>query len=108
MCHPDDSKIMKTLMARCSEDGSNDLVFIPYGLTQISTNMTYRRQIVLHNNFLAAMAVVPIHGISKTAMKEKLEGKLQKILELKSIEETHLAERNLKWLIVTSKQIKTK
>ena len=76
-CHPNDSKIMKALMVRCSEDGSNDFAFIPYGLTQMIANETYRRQIVLHNNFLAAMAVVPIHIISKTMIKEKVEEKQQ-------------------------------
>ena len=51
-CHPDDSKIMKTLLARCSEDGNNDFSFIPYGLSHMTTNETYRWQIVLQKNSL--------------------------------------------------------
>ena len=40
-CHPDDSRIMKTLLGRCSEDDSNVFSFIAYGLTQTTTNTTY-------------------------------------------------------------------
>ena len=46
---------MNTLLVRCSEDGSNDFSFIPYGLSQMTTNETYRCQIILQNNFLANM-----------------------------------------------------
>ena len=37
-CYPDGSKITKTLLARCSEDGNNDLSFIPHGLSPMTTN----------------------------------------------------------------------
>ena len=60
-CHSDESKTTKTLMARYSKDGSNDFAFVPYSLTQIIINATYMRQIVSHNNYLTAIAVVPIH-----------------------------------------------
>ena len=39
-------------------------------------------------------------------MKGKVEGKLYKMLGLKSIEENHLTERNGKWLILTTKASK--
>ena len=93
-CHPDDSKIMKTLLARCSEHGSNGFSFIPYGFPQITTNETYRRQIVLYKNYLANIAVVLIHGISKEGMKDEAEHELNKISGIKSIKETYLTERN--------------
>ena len=64
---------MKRLLARCSEDSNTDFSFIPYGLSQMTTNETYQRQFVLHNNFLANMAMVLIHDISKEGMKEKAE-----------------------------------
>ena len=65
MYHPDDSKIMKTLLAKNSRDSNTDFSFIPYGLSQMTANETYRRQFSLHNNFLANIAAVSIHGISK-------------------------------------------
>ena len=36
-------------------------------------------------------------------MKHKVEDKLNKIPGIKSIEETHLTERNGKWLLLTTK-----
>ena len=102
--HPDDSKIMKTLLVRFSEDSNTDFSFILYELSQMKTNETYRRQFVLHNNFLTNMAVVLIHGISKEGMKEKTEEKLHNIPGIRSIEETYLAKRYGKWLLLTSKR----
>ena len=55
----------------------------------MTTNTAFRRQILLHNNFLAAIAVVAIHEIPKKAMKEKVAKKLRKILGIKFLEETH-------------------
>jgi len=39
-CRLDDSKIIKTLLARCFEDNNTDFSFIPYGLSQMITNET--------------------------------------------------------------------
>ena len=97
---------MKKLLARCSVDGNTDFSFIPYGLSQTTTNETYRRQFVLHNNFLANMVVVPIKGISKEGIQEKAEEKLYKTSELRSIKETHFTKINGKWLLLTSKRDK--
>ena len=97
---------MKKLLARCSEDSNTDLSFIPYELSQMTTDETYRRQFVLHNNFLANMAMVLIQNISKEGTKEKAEEKLYKIPGLRSIEKTHTTERQRKWLLLTSKRDK--
>ena len=103
-CHPDKSKIMKTLLAKCSEDGNTNFSFILYGLSQITTNETYRRQIVLQNNILANMAVVPIHGISKKGMKDKAQEKLIRTPGIRSIEVSHIIGENGKLLLLTSKK----
>ena len=47
--NPKDSSLLKTLMARCSEDTNNELTFIPYELLQITNAETYRRQIIFQN-----------------------------------------------------------
>ena len=39
-CHLDDSKIIKTLLARCFEDNNTDFSFILYALSQMITNET--------------------------------------------------------------------
>ena len=80
---------MKTLLEICSEHESNDFAFIPHGLHQMTTNAAFRRQILLHNNFLTTIAVVAIHEIPKKVMKEKVAIKLLKILGIKFLEETH-------------------
>ena len=86
----------------------SDFSYVPYGLSQTTTNETYQRQIFLNTDFLVYTAVVQIHDISKGGMKEKAEERLNKIPGIKSIEETHFTARNGKWLLLTSKKDKEK
>ena len=64
-------------MGRFSEDTKNESTFIPYGLLQMTNVETYRRQIIFQNNFIASMAIIPIYGVPKIAMTEKLQEKLR-------------------------------
>ena len=56
-CNPKESFLLKALMTRCSEDSNNEFTYIPYGLLQMTTAETYRRQIIVQNNFIASMAI---------------------------------------------------
>lgn len=58
----------------------------------MTTNKKIRRQLILQNNFLETLAVVPNHGISQKGMKDKVEDKLNKIPGIQSIEGTPLIE----------------
>ena len=64
-CYPDKSKIFKALLARCSNDVNNAFNFNPFGLPQLTTISSYRHQIKVQNNYLASMAIIPIHGVKK-------------------------------------------
>ena len=105
-CNPKDSSLLKTLMARCSEDTNNDFTFIPYGLLQMTNAETYRRQIIFQNNFIASMAIIPIYGVTKAAMRDKVQEKLRQVAGISGIEETHLTMDKGKWLVVTNKACK--
>ena len=52
------------------------------------------------------MAIIPIHGVTKSAMKEKVEEKLLKVAEISRLEETHMIEQKGKWLVVTKNACK--
>ena len=73
---PEDSSLLKMSMERCPEDNNNNFTFIHYGLMQVTNAETYRRQIIFQNNFIASMAIIPIYGVTKTAMTEKVEEKI--------------------------------
>ena len=83
-------------MARCSEDYNNNFIFIHYGLLQMTNSEKYRRQIIFQNKFISSMAIIPIYGVTKTAMTDKIEEKPLKIAGVFSIEETHLFEKKRK------------
>ena len=72
-CHLDNSNIFKTLLTRCSDDINNAFHLILFGLAQLTTIATYMNHIKLQNNYLAAMAIILIHGVAKSAMREKVE-----------------------------------
>ena len=105
--HSDNSNIFKALLTRCSDDINNAFLFIPVELPQLTTISVYRHQIKLQNHFLASMAIIPIHGVTETAMKEKVEEKLLKVAGISRIDETRMAEQKGKQLVVTNKAYKT-
>ena len=76
-CNPEYSSLLKTLMARFLEDPNNEFTFIPYGFLQMTNAETYRRQIIVQNNFIASMAIMPIYGVTKIAMIDKVHEKLR-------------------------------
>ena len=76
-CNPKDSSVLKTLMARFLEDPNNEFTSIPYGFFHMTNAETYRRQIIVQNNFIASMAIVPIYGVTKIAMTDKVHEKLR-------------------------------
>ena len=84
--YPDNSNIFKALLARCFDDINNDYHFIPFGLPQLTTIATYRNQIKLQNNYLASMTITPIHGVTKSAMEDKVEEKLLKLEGISRLE----------------------
>ena len=51
---------------------------------------TYRRQIIFQNNFIASMAIIPIYGVTKIAITDKVQDKLRQVAGISGIEETHL------------------
>jgi len=52
------------------------------------------------------MAIIPIHGVTKSATREKVEEKLLKVAGISRLEEIHMTELKGKWLVVTSKECK--
>ena len=53
------------------------------------------------------MAIILIHGVTKSAMREKVEEKLLKeVVEISRLEETHMTELKGKWLVVNNKECK--
>ena len=105
-CNPKDSSLLKKIMARCSEDLNNEFTFIPYRLLQITNVETYRRQINVQNNFIASMAIIPIYGVTKIAMTDKVHEKLRQVVGISGVGETHLTMDKGKWLVVTNKACK--
>ena len=67
---------------------------------------TYRRQIIFQNNFIASMAIIPIYGVTKIAMTDKVQEKLRQVVGISDIEETHLTLDKGKWLVVINKSCK--
>ena len=106
-CRPDNSNIFKTLLARCSDDINNAFHFIPFELPQLTTIVTYRYQIKLQNNYLIAMDIIPIHGVTKNAIRYKVEEKLLKVAGISILEEAHMTELKGKLLVVTNKACKS-
>ena len=106
-CNLKDSSLLKTLMTRCSEDTNNEFTLILYGLLQMTNAETYRRQIIFQNNFIALMAIIPIYGVTKIAMTDKVQEKLRQVAGISGIEETHLTLDKGKCLVVTNKACKT-
>ena len=102
-CNPKDSSLLKTSMARCSEDTNNEFTFIPYGLLQMTNTETYRRNIIFQNNFIVSMAIIPICGVTKIAMPDKVQETFRQVAGISGIEETHLTLDKGKWLVVTNK-----
>ena len=68
----------------------------------MTLDATYRRQILIQNNFIASQALFPIHGIIKTVMRDKVYEELTKISGVYTVEETHLTKKKGKWLVITS------
>ena len=52
------------------------------------------------------MAIIPIYGVTKTAMIDKVQDKLRQVAGISGIEETHLTIDKGKWLVVTNKACK--
>ena len=52
------------------------------------------------------MSIIPIHGVTKSAMREKVEEKLLKVAGISRLEETHMTELKGKWLVVNNKECK--
>ena len=53
------------------------------------------------------MTIIPSHGVTKSAMRKKVEEKLLKVAGISRLEETHMTELKDKWLVVTNKECKT-
>ena len=78
-CNPKESYLLKTIIKRCLEDPNNDFTFIPYGPLQMTNAETYRRQIIFQNCFIVSMIIIPIYGVTKTAMTDKVEETVYKL-----------------------------
>ena len=53
-------------------------------------NSIYRRQIIIQNNFITSTVVIPEHGITKKAIKERLYNRLIKLSGVYGIEKKPL------------------
>ena len=78
-CNPKDSSLLKSLLARYSEDNNNNFIFISYDILQMTNVETYRRHISIQNNFIAPMAIILIYGVTKTTVTDKVEEKLLQV-----------------------------
>ena len=105
-CNPKESSILKMLLARFSDDHNNNFAFIPYGLLQMMNSKRYRRQIIFQNNFVASMVIIPIYGVTKTEMVDKVKTKLLQVTDFSGVEETHLSLDKGKSLVVTKQSYK--
>ena len=63
-------------------------------------------QIKLQNNCIASMTIIPIHGVTKTAMKNKVEEILFNEAGISRIEETRMIEQKGNWFVVRNKAFK--
>ena len=88
--HSDNSNIFKELMARYYDDVNNAFHFILFELFQLTTIVTYRHQIKFKKNYLASMAIIPIHGVTKCVMEEEVNEKLLKVAAISRLEDTHM------------------
>ena len=52
------------------------------------------------------MAVIPIHGVTKTTMNKKVEEKILKVVGISRIGKYHMTKLKGKWLVVISKTCK--
>ena len=52
------------------------------------------------------MAIIPIYGVTKIVMTDKVHAKLRHVVEIAGVEETHLTLDKCKWLVVTKKHAK--
>ena len=53
------------------------------------------------------MSIIPIHGVTKNAMREKVKEKLLKVAGISRLGETHMTEMKGKQLVVTNKARKS-
>ena len=106
-CHPDNSNIFKALLVRFPDDMNNTFHFIPFGLPQLITIATYRHHIKIQNSYLASMYILPIHSVTKSALKDKVEEKLLKVVGIPRLEEAHVTKSKGKWLVFTNKSYKS-
>ena len=53
------------------------------------------------------MNVIPIHGVTKSAVKKKVAENLLKVVGISRLEETHISELKEKWLVVKNKACKS-
>ena len=67
---------------------------------------TYRHQTVLQNNYIVSMVIIPIHKVTKSAMKEKVEIRLLQVAGISRVVETHMTGVKIKWLVLTDKACK--
>ena len=111
-CHPDQAKILKTLLIRSSlnTDTNNydNIQFVPYGLAQVAGEQVYKQQIVKQNVFLHNLAIIPVHNIDADIMYGEIIPKSRKIGSIKGFEPTFLTDTRGKWLLVTTKAMKSR
>ena len=105
-CHRDNGNIFKALLARCSDGINNAFHFIPFGLSELTIITTYMHQIKLQNNCIASMTIIPIHGVTKTAMKKKVKEIRLNEAGIYRIEETRMIEQKGNWFVVRNKPFK--
>ena len=58
-------------------------------------------------NVIASQVAIPIHRISKTVTKKKVNKKLNKVSGIYSIKRTHLTKKRGTWPVITNKIKKT-
>ena len=52
---------------------------------------TYRQYIISQKNFIISMTIIPIYGVTKTAIRDKVEEKILQVVDIFGVEETHLS-----------------
>ena len=72
-CNPKYSSLLKTLIARCSQNHKNNYTFIPYGFLQMKNPEIYIRHIIFQNDLIVSMAIIQIYSVTKTVMIDKVE-----------------------------------
>ena len=53
------------------------------------------------------MDILPIHSVTKSALKDKVEEKLLKVVGISRLEEAHVTKSKGKWLVFTNKSYKS-